>query len=286
MKLALCSDLHLTFGDLVLKNEENADVLILSGDICEVSDLTNSYSKNYVIFHGFFKRISEEFPHVVYVCGNHEHYYYDFKNTVVDLKTCLSEYQNIHVLEKETFVLDDVTFIGSTLWTDMNKNDSLTLLHIKYCMNDYRAIKNSNKMITFKKPVITSSEAIRYEFTERPARFTPEDTVEEHNKTLNYIKCVVDDRPNDKFIVVGHHQPSKKSTHPYYEYDVIVNGAYNSDLDDFIINRPQIKVWTAGHTHHNFDYKIGETRILCNPRGYYSHEKQADDFKLQYFEVK
>ena len=33
MKIAVCSDLHLEFGDIDLKNTENADVLILSGDI-------------------------------------------------------------------------------------------------------------------------------------------------------------------------------------------------------------------------------------------------------------
>ena len=34
MKIALASDIHLEFGDLILKNEENAGELILRGDIC------------------------------------------------------------------------------------------------------------------------------------------------------------------------------------------------------------------------------------------------------------
>ncbi len=34
MKIALASDIHLEFGDLDLTNDENAEVLILSGDIC------------------------------------------------------------------------------------------------------------------------------------------------------------------------------------------------------------------------------------------------------------
>ena len=38
MKIAIASDVHLEFGDLILKNEENADVLILSGDICVAAD--------------------------------------------------------------------------------------------------------------------------------------------------------------------------------------------------------------------------------------------------------
>ena len=38
MKLAICSDLHLEFGDITLKNE-GADVLILGGDIMTAQEL-------------------------------------------------------------------------------------------------------------------------------------------------------------------------------------------------------------------------------------------------------
>jgi hypothetical protein len=56
-------------------------------------------------------------------------------------------------------------------------------------------------------------------------------------------------------------------------------------LDDFIESRPQIRLWLHGHTHHNFNYWIGETRVVCNPRGYVGHESMADWFQLQYLEV-
>ena len=39
MKIALCSDLHLEFQDIDLKNTEDAEVLILSGDIMIAEDL-------------------------------------------------------------------------------------------------------------------------------------------------------------------------------------------------------------------------------------------------------
>jgi predicted phosphodiesterase len=34
MKIALASDVHLEFGTTLFDNTENAEVLILSGDIC------------------------------------------------------------------------------------------------------------------------------------------------------------------------------------------------------------------------------------------------------------
>ena len=60
-----------------------------------------------------------------------------------------------------------------------------------------------------------------------------------------------------------------------------MNGAYSSNLDEFIMDRPQIKLWTHGHTHEDFDYMIGSTRIVCNPRGYINYESRADKFKLK-----
>ena len=39
MKIGVCSDLHLEFGDLKITNDSGADVLILSGDILVESDL-------------------------------------------------------------------------------------------------------------------------------------------------------------------------------------------------------------------------------------------------------
>ena len=64
-----------------------------------------------------------------------------------------------------------------------------------------------------------------------------------------------------------------------------MNGAYSSDLNDFILDNPQIKYWTHGHTHEPFDYMIGNTRVLANPRGYINYEDRADNFKLKTVEI-
>jgi predicted phosphodiesterase len=34
-----------------------------------------------------------------------------------------------------------------------------------------------------------------------------------------------------------------------------------------------ISVKVHGHTHESFDYEIGKTRVVCNPRGYASIEE-------------
>ena len=88
-----------------------------------------------------------------------------------------------------------------------------------------------------------------------------------------------------KYVVVGHHAPCKASTHPKYIDDTMMNGAYSSDLSDFILDRPCIKLWVHGHMHDTFDYMVGSTRVVCNPRGYYGHEEQADRFELKFMEL-
>jgi hypothetical protein len=64
-----------------------------------------------------------------------------------------------------------------------------------------------------------------------------------------------------------------------------MNGGYHSDLSEFMLDRPGIKLWTHGHTHEVFDYKVGECRVVCNPRGYIGHEELADNFTLKVVEL-
>jgi hypothetical protein len=299
MKISVCSDLHLEFGDIVLENKDNADVLVLSGDICVAKDvrvkddygLMGKNDNNKI--HTFFQNCCEQFPHVIYVMGNHEHYHGDFAKSLTNLKTHLGYLENLHILDKENFVLDDVTFICGTLWTDMNKEDPITMNSIRGYMNDYRIIQNSNKMVKVKHKEYAKKENGAYDWDNviayidelRPAHFIPEDSVEDHKAMLAHISASTAAWPWAKFVVVGHHAPSKQSTKPQYEDNVMVNGAYSSDLTQFILDRPQIKLWTHGHTHHEFDYMIGSTRVFANPRGYKDYEDQADRFTLKTVEV-
>lgn len=294
MKVTIASDLHLEFGDLDIQNNDNANVLILSGDILVARDITKrdpyltlglEYRSNR--YHDFMQRCSEKFPHVIYVMGNHEHYNGDFAKTETHLKDVLSYLKNVYVLEKEIKVIDDVTFIGGTLWTDMNNDDSLTLYHMKAMMNDFRVVDNSNRVVNYKTYEQINGVDNREKpiFKTRTAKFSPEDAFEEHVKFKGYIQQIIEGKFDQKFVVVGHHSPSKQSTHPRYADETIMNGGYSSDMDEFITDHPQIKLWTHGHTHHPFDYMVGETRIVCNPRGYINYEPEASNFKLLTVEV-
>jgi len=263
MKITLVSDLHLEFSDVRLPNTQGADVLILGGDIMIAQSLHDFKANDAVLpstftergraerFREFLKHVSEEYKHVIYIAGNHEFYHGKYPDAYQYLRDEVVKYSNIYFLEQETKEIDDVIFIGGTLWTDMNRRDPLTINACQSLMNDYRTIRNTKRGYS---------------------KLTPAVTVQQHDQTVKYIKSVVEGNRDKKYVVVGHHAPSKLSVKPKYEKDYLLNGAYSSDLNNIMLDNPQIKLWTHGHTHDCFDYMIGSTRIVCNPRGYEGYE--------------
>lgn len=263
MRVNVISDLHLEFDDLVLPG---GDVLILSGDVLEAKNLKQeNYSPDAVAvvadehrrsdrYARFFNEECAKYRKVIYVMGNHEHYGYTFDKTYNQLKGQLP--QNVTLLEKESVEIDGVIFVGGTLWTDMNNADALTLYHLRAMMNDFRVIW----------------------YNAKGRKFRPEDAYHEHVQTKNYISSVATANPDKTVVVVTHHSPSRKSTKPRYEDDFHMNGGYSSSLEEFIMDHPNIKFWTHGHTHDTFDYMIEQCRIVCNPRGYVGYEERAKEF--------
>ena len=102
---------------------------------------------------------------------------------------------------------------------------------------------------------------------------------------MSGLDAVLEQHSDLPVIVVGHHAPSRASTHPRYKNEIVMNGAYSTNLDNYILDRRQIRLWTHGHTHEDFDYMIGTARIVCNPRGYDGYEDRADHFQLKYVEI-
>jgi len=302
MKIAICSDVHLEFGPIVLENTQHADVLVLSGDICTACDLrvtdgilSSAKTDRYL---DFFSTCSANFPNVIYIMGNHEHYHGDFATSIIDLKHALKHLSNLHILDKEVWELDDHVFIGGTLWTDMNGEDEMTMNHVSRRMNDFQICKNSLRTVNFRtqEPTLDENGVHKIDangtplyhavFKTRDAYLSPQDAVVDHKAMLKVIEDTYNDVPPWKTVIVcSHHAPSKGSEHPRYKHDQLMNGAYNSKLDQFIMDRPGIKLWTHGHTHEDFDYMIKQCRVVCNPRGYINYEDRADRFELKYVEV-
>lgn len=250
MKIGYCSDLHLEFGPISLEND-GIDLLILAGDV-QVSQ--KIYTNK---FDTFFEECNNRFKKVLYVMGNHDFYCSEINKAKNDLRNYLSQYQNIQLLDNEFVDIDGIRFLGGTMWADCNNFDPITRTALTYGMNDFRLIYDGGE------------------------RFDPFSMAELHIDFKHFIT----DNLSDKNVIITHHSPSRLSTREKYKDDYELNGGYSSNLDDFIIDNPNISHWIHGHTHDVFDYFIGTTNILCNPRGYIGIEDQAYNFELKYFEV-
>ena len=230
MQLRIASDLHLEFNaaSIPVLSNEKEQVLVLAGDIAPLAT-------HRPVLTTFLDECKERFKAVVYVLGNHEFYY-------GDLTMSTNFLDGVHVLRQNTVEIDGVVFVGDTLWTDMNKEDWFTLHTAQSCMADF----------------------IYIQANEQP--FSARDSVVLHKKALSYFEGVLAQKQTKECVVVSHHAPSYLSVADRFKGDAL-NGSFVSDLSQLILDY-QPTLWVHGHVHNHFDYMIGDTRVVCNPRGY------------------
>lgn len=257
MKIRTMSDLHTEFGSFTIDNTTDADVLLLNGDVLLLDDLLSDYGRATQCLE-FFEQVCSAFPHVIWIYGNHEFYHGKFFEYRDKAKEKCKRFANLHILDNDFVKIDDVVFIGTSMWTDCNNRDQDTLARLHRMMNDFRIIINDK--------------------TQKP--FTPYDMVDYHDlcklfliNTLHSQKALGE----TKFVVSTHHAPSDKSIHEMYKNDTIMNGGYYANLEHIMIDNPEIQLWCHGHMHKLFDYTVGQTRVVCNPRGYNNGFDRQED---------
>lgn len=241
MRLHILSDLHMEFGPMdPTYRVPDCDVVILAGDI-----------GNSIQGIEWAKKLN--LP-VIQVAGNHEYYAQDMQGLLPRLREAAAG-SNVHFLENDTVVIDGVRFIGATLFTDFDLHGRGPLDAIR-CQTD---IKDFSRIDEVPGEAITAQSYTR-RFQE--SRF--------------YISEALREPHDGKTVVVTHYGPTSMSIHPrYLQRDEPLNANYTSRLDDLVYyNGPDL--WVHGHTHHNLDYVLGETRVVCNPRGYVGHHLNPD----------
>ena len=234
MKLALLSDLHLSVHPMPLPKTD-ADVLVLAGDIWRPAEAIE-WAKQSAI------------P-TIYVAGNHEFYGSDLISTIRDLRH-LADGTEIRVLEKNEWHHKGVRFLGCTLWSDyrfFSSDEQRTngLAEAQVILRDFSRIRVSP------------------DFDEK---FTPAISQMLFDSSVAWLSERFDEPHDGPTVVVTHFAPSRRSVSPKFE-DSQLNACFVSALEEHI-EHWQPDLWLHGHTHDSFDYAIGNTRVVCNPRGY------------------
>ena len=190
---------------------------------------------------------------IVYVLGNHE-FYKQANPLLLDKVKTLTKDTNVHILENDEFIYNDVRFLGCTLWTNFSlveNNQSLAMLMTQQLINDYRKIRMSP---SFKK-------------------IEPKDVLKWHTQSVEWLAKRLNDNYAGKTVVVTHMAPSAKSLRGKLDQ---YSASYASHLDE-LITMNDICYWLHGHTHVCNDYEINSTRIISNPKGY-TGEALVDGF--------
>ena len=244
MKVKIVSDLHLESceNNHGVPDLGSGEILILGGDIlCARHFKTDG--PLHKVYDDFLQKCVKNFDEVLYVAGNHCFYGYNYEGTWKVLKEHLPP--SIHLLENDYVKIKGWTFLGCTLWTDFRKENPLEMMETSRYLNDYKTIRIGPNY----------------------RKLNPDDTLGFHKKSKQFLIEKLEQFKNDKVWIASHHSPSYQSISPKYKMET-TNGSFCSDLDDLILNHPQIKYFSHGHTHSSFRYRINECEVICNPKGY------------------
>ena len=234
MKIALLSDLHLSMHPLDLPHTD-ADVVVLAGDLGRpraAIDWAMRYDRP-----------------TLFVPGNHE--YYGSEPTVSALSElrALASATVVRVLERREWLHRGVRFLGCTLWSEhrleaTEEARNVALRHAVEMVRDFSRIR--------------VAPGFQDVFTPALSRMLFEQSVEWLEERFA--------APHFGPTVVTDFAPSRRSIHPRFQGSPL-NGCFVSDLEDRIL-KWQPSLWLHGHVHDSFDYFVGSTRIVANPRGY------------------
>jgi Icc-related predicted phosphoesterase len=233
MKIQILSDLHIEFGSIILEPVER-DLLVLAGDI------------HVGVKAADFIEEQTEISKVIFVLGNHEFYQYDFDEVLRDWSEINAQNENLYFLEQERVKIGNIDFFGCTLWSDFENRSIKAMNLASDYMMDYQVIYKNRK------------------------RLAPSDTLIIHDQSVSWLKQSIQDSIARTKVVITHHLPSFQSVSPQF-YDSQINGAFYSNLDG-LIETTKPDLWIHGHTHDSFNYKLFNTTIVCNPRGYVNFE--------------
>jgi Icc-related predicted phosphoesterase len=245
MRLQIFSDLHADVArPRPIAVAPEIDAVIVAGDVCEGAEKG-------------FARLRQIVPMqvpIIMVMGNHEYYRRHLASELASPRQAPPLY-GVHLLENEVVVLSGVRIIGCSLWTDyaLFGDSQRAMLVAAHGLNDHRRIKWS------KQPW---------------SRFRPQEAWRLHQQSRAFIEATMAAPVDGATMVVTHHAPHPGSIHSQFKSDLLT-AAYVSDLTTLIeTGRPSL--WVHGHVHESFDYRVGATRVVCNPHSYGTENGRFD----------
>ncbi|QYO78337.1 metallophosphoesterase [Devosia salina] len=235
LKLWIVSDLHMDSLYWVPNRVPQHDVMIIAGDV----DKSAGETEQTLLM---LARLSP--TPLIFVPGNHD--VHDAAINAWDRGNEDLLARGIHILSSgQAAVISGIRFVGATLWTDFE------LVGDRYASEAWAAQHMPEYQHVWKPD---GSDTI-----------WPEDTRAAHMQHRATIEAVLSTPHPGPTVVVTHHAPSPKSIRG--RTPGVADASFASDLEG-TIERYRPELWVHGHLHRASDYMVGDTRVVCNPRGY------------------
>jgi len=271
MRCHYLSDLHLERQDFHW-TLPRGDVLLIAGDLCHARCLAPEARDRYSADQRaralrFVDAARANFAHVVLVAGNHEHYDGVFDSTAALLKRHLP---GIIVLDDDAVTLGGVHFFGATLWTDFEGRSQTAMDRVRRRCGEFFFVKKEQR---------GNDGSVSL------GKFQPADALAAFDRAWDGLwrhLSAVEGRPT---VVVTHHAPSLHGLNAEHAGNGL-DAAFASDLDRHIADAKNIPVWIHGHTHVRRTYRIGDTVVRANCRGFDGKDASARTFRPDvYFDI-
>lgn len=247
MKLHVMSDLHLDMQPDYGEAFVRENVRRVGDILVLAGDICSLAPHHEANTHRLFEQLAAIYDRIIYVPGNHDFWGTSLPEGDLALAHLEQSVDAVAVLRTgQPVTLLGQRFLGATMWY---KDDPVNFMYERG-FSDFRFVRG------LKTNVYAENEA-----------FT---------KFL-----LAEATPND--VIVTHHLPSSEST-PLQFKNSKTNRFFVCDQRE-VIEQNKPKLWIHGHTHCRFDYKLGSTRIYCNPRGYDWEDTQAEWVADQIVEV-
>lgn len=239
MKLQIVSDLHLSLAPCELP-DTGADLLILAGDLHRPREGLR-----------WAKALARP---AVFVAGNHEYYGSSIPKVIRVLRES-SRDSMVSVLDCDELRVGELRILGATLWSD------------------FRIVgEGAARERAMDTAVRFSHDFSRIAIDETGGqRFTPLHCAALFERHAGWLAARLAEPFEGVTVVVTHFAPSPRSIAPRFAGSPL-NACFVSDLEALVAGSGAA-LWVHGHTHDSFDYRIGATRVLANPRGYVQHGK-------------
>jgi len=255
------SDLHLEYHadggkEFIRSLRTDGDVLVLAGDIARMD----------VGIERTLARFRAQFScPIVLVHGNHE-FHKSNRNTIVRAtRNAVSQIRGVHWLDSDLIEIDGQRILGTPLWFGRSPAPLYPVVSTdeEWQRGFIRAVGKDQHGKT---AVLDDTQA-DFEFIEDFHQWV----YDENERAIRFL----DENLREGDIVVSHYLPSRQSTPPRFDR-ALSNCWFVSNVEPLILDRKPA-LWIHGHTHDSVDYRIGTTRVVCNPMGYAGHENVAFD---------